>query len=61
MFNQGKIVVERGEKEGYFIMFPNGDVAWQSNKKSAEARAKLWFKENLKSDIGIGEIEWRNV
>lgn len=61
MTKQGMIVIERGEAQGFFMMFPNGDVCWQPSKQFAEAKAKQWFKEHLgAAEIGIGRIEWRS-
>lgn len=58
--SQGKVVVQR-EAPGstmLLVMLPNGHVQSAMSPEAAYALARKWFRKNLKTDIGIGEIEW---
>ena len=51
-----------GTSRGYWVLTPDGQVHWATNKKDAEKICKTWFKKDLGNDgvkIGIGSIEWR--
>lgn len=58
--NQGRIIVEYADGD-YLLMLPSGKIEAHPTKDSAEAAAKRFFKKTLKSDIGVGRIEWRNL
>jgi hypothetical protein len=60
---QGKVVVERdADGPGYHVMFPDGHVRYAMTTPQAAYMARQWFKQHLRSflGIGVGYIEWRN-
>jgi len=56
--NQGKVVCEE-DNEGWMVMTPDGEVTHAKTRAIAERYAKSWFARNLKSEVGVGKIEWR--
>lgn len=58
---QGKIIVERDDLDGGFLlMTPDGQPHFFNSRSKAEAFAKQWFQDQSSDgNINVGEIEWR--
>lgn len=56
---QGKAIVESNGSE-LLVMFPDGHIEPALDPKEAFLKLRRFFKKNLQTDVGVGEIEWRH-